>query len=274
MKENQECEIIKDLLPNYIEGLTSEETNTFIKEHLEECKNCKKIYESMSEDLNIKEDSNDRRKIKALKKVHKKIRILQAIIFSVIAIYIFIYVKNVIILNRIIDLGKSNNFNNYYQKSVTTTQKYSAKTEYYQSSENFLYITTCINSDNTIDKIIKGKLYGQNFYYYEENGIDKSSDYSPSIEANLQWRFVNKPIGLALIPGVVRNATLDKRECYLVELENNMFFIDKETGMEVKKIYSSDNKVYDDEYSFGTVTNEQIENMIKQYKDNSLLRYM
>ena len=44
------CKIVQDLLPNYIENLTSEETNTFIEEHLTECEDCKKIYETMKKD--------------------------------------------------------------------------------------------------------------------------------------------------------------------------------------------------------------------------------
>ena len=36
MKDKNECKIIQDLLPNYIENLTSEETNSYIKEHLEQ----------------------------------------------------------------------------------------------------------------------------------------------------------------------------------------------------------------------------------------------
>ena len=37
MKEKRDCKIIQDLLPNYIEKLTNEETNNFIEEHLKEC---------------------------------------------------------------------------------------------------------------------------------------------------------------------------------------------------------------------------------------------
>ena len=32
MKENRNCKIVQDLLPNYIEKLTTEETNQFIEE--------------------------------------------------------------------------------------------------------------------------------------------------------------------------------------------------------------------------------------------------
>ena len=33
MKDNKNCKVVLDLLPNYIENLTNDETNNFIKEH-------------------------------------------------------------------------------------------------------------------------------------------------------------------------------------------------------------------------------------------------
>ena len=53
------CRIVQDLLPNYIEKLTSEETNTFIEEHLTECEDCKKIYETMKKDYKIENEKRD-----------------------------------------------------------------------------------------------------------------------------------------------------------------------------------------------------------------------
>ena len=277
MKESLECEIVRDLLPNYIEKLTSEKTSKFIKEHLETCEECRKIYESMNVDLNIKEngDIDNKKKVKIFKKVNKRIKILQAIIIAIIVIYLGIYAKNLVILNKMVDLSESNNFSNYYQKSMITNKRSSYKSEYYQNNDNFLNITIRTNSNNTIDKIVTGKFKGEYFYYKEENGIDKTSDYNPSIETKVHWRFTNKAgnLGLALIPTIIKSSSIGKRDCYRVELENDIFFIDKETGMEIKKIYSSDNTVYDDEYSFGTVTDEQIEELIKPYKD-SLLKYI
>ena len=41
------CEIIKDLLPLYVDGLTSEATGREIREHLDECGECREIYERM-----------------------------------------------------------------------------------------------------------------------------------------------------------------------------------------------------------------------------------
>ena len=49
--KNEKCSLIKDLLPSYIDELTSEETNKEIENHLNECPDCKKVYESMKSDI-------------------------------------------------------------------------------------------------------------------------------------------------------------------------------------------------------------------------------
>lgn len=41
------CNVVRELLPNYIEGLTSSETNTDIKKHLAGCESCCAVYEYM-----------------------------------------------------------------------------------------------------------------------------------------------------------------------------------------------------------------------------------
>ena len=51
MMKNDKCYLIRDLLPSYIDELTGEETNKEIENHLNECPECKKAYESMKGDI-------------------------------------------------------------------------------------------------------------------------------------------------------------------------------------------------------------------------------
>ena len=37
IKEKRDCKVVQDLIPNYVEKLTNEETNKYIEEHLESC---------------------------------------------------------------------------------------------------------------------------------------------------------------------------------------------------------------------------------------------
>ena len=42
-----ECDVVKDLLPSYAEDLLSDNTNQFVKEHLDSCQECRKVYDGM-----------------------------------------------------------------------------------------------------------------------------------------------------------------------------------------------------------------------------------
>lgn len=45
------CEIIRDLMPLYVDGLTSEATDWEVKGHLEECEPCRLVYERMKQEV-------------------------------------------------------------------------------------------------------------------------------------------------------------------------------------------------------------------------------
>lgn len=53
--KNKKCEIISDLLPSYIDHLTSEKSNEMIEEHLRTCKLCKEKIRNMSTELKLEE---------------------------------------------------------------------------------------------------------------------------------------------------------------------------------------------------------------------------
>ena len=51
MKNEKECNIIRDLLPNYIEKLTNNDTNEFIEKHIENCKKCNDLLKNYENTL-------------------------------------------------------------------------------------------------------------------------------------------------------------------------------------------------------------------------------
>ena len=68
MKNNIPCEMIKDVLPSYVDKLTSDVTNNLVEEHINECEECKNTLEAMQDSTigNIGED--DKKEIDFLKK--------------------------------------------------------------------------------------------------------------------------------------------------------------------------------------------------------------
>ena len=55
------CDLIRDLLPSYLEGLTSESSNEEIRFHLENCGECREYYEQMRAPLEEEKGRKRRR---------------------------------------------------------------------------------------------------------------------------------------------------------------------------------------------------------------------
>ena len=91
---NKECKLIQDLLPNYIEKLTSSESNKIIEEHLKECKECQKNHEKMKVDFENKHENNDV-EVNYAKKVKANLKILNFILI-VIVIAVLVFLGNVV----------------------------------------------------------------------------------------------------------------------------------------------------------------------------------
>ena len=45
------CEVVRDLLPTYVDGLASAETNALVEEHVEHCASCRSVLELMRADM-------------------------------------------------------------------------------------------------------------------------------------------------------------------------------------------------------------------------------
>lgn len=70
------CEIIKDLLPLYADGICSEESAAQIKEHLEECEECRRKLEHYQASIAQKDtqDAKEDDMLRPMKKVKRKLR--------------------------------------------------------------------------------------------------------------------------------------------------------------------------------------------------------
>jgi len=121
MMKNEKCYLIRDLLPSYIDEVCSEETNDMIKNHLNECEECRKVYESMTEDIpGEKTDTNSEEYDKSvIKKVSRDVKrksnrstvIFGVIIAALILVFIFINLP-------LIPVGSRDLYANIYKPAV------------------------------------------------------------------------------------------------------------------------------------------------------------
>ena len=113
MKNDLTCEVVQDLLPSYVDGLTSDVSNQAVEQHLKTCESCRNFYSEMREPMNGEDvsDINDEQKadskklseIDYLKKIRKKnqMRILAAVLIFAIAVGVGLWSKVYVIGEKV-----------------------------------------------------------------------------------------------------------------------------------------------------------------------------
>ena len=99
------CEVIKDLLPLYIDGLTCDVTNEVIKEHLNECDSCKAAYESMCNpsEMAAEVSDSDKKEIDFLKKNRKRNKtiLIGSLVLAASLIFGILFIRLYLIGNKV-----------------------------------------------------------------------------------------------------------------------------------------------------------------------------
>lgn len=295
----KECKIICDLLPSYIDGLTTEDTNQYIEQHLDNCKDCKEILEEMRKDFKTDIIKKDTREVKYIKKYNMKMKILKFILLGILLMFLFSYIRKVIIL-----VGLNNKSNKYtnslncYMKTINFTSAAEIMTTLENYKKDGKYIRK-IKSLSERSKVTTTEYYnGENLNVYneiefEENdgehllrktaslNSDKHVIYEPIIPNMID---ISHPIGFFGIPilSTISSEKCNGKDCYRIVLysfgdnDGTIYYIEKETGLLLRSIGVSsmyanvDGEKYDMitdyQYEFDVVTEEAfIEPDISEY---------
>ena len=287
MKEKKDCKIVQDLLPNYIDKLTSNETNQYIEEHINDCKDCKKILDAMQKDIQIEEKKLEKKKVKYIKKYNRRLKILKISLVSIILILVILFItfpgKNMMIIASLKDKfkvydDKSDNvyikityygndipnvtYDNYYKdgitKSIMTNAEANVKwIQYNYQDQEKLYVESPESKTLQIDDST------ENVYTLSPL---LSVIYYDSIRQLFEMSMNCK----------ISTVELNGKECYVIsnafnnEETQTRCYIEKDTGLLVKMVqrtipqeqrYDTYDKIVvtEFEYSFGTVTDEDMQ---------------
>lgn len=103
MKNKFPCELIQDLFPSYIDGLTSEVTNNIVDEHVTECTDCKEMLKAMKEPSVQSLDTTDKKEIDFLKKTRKQTHriVIGSVLFSIALIVVVLITRFYFVGNEI-----------------------------------------------------------------------------------------------------------------------------------------------------------------------------
>lgn len=188
MNQKQQCKIVQDLLPMYIDELTDEETNKFIEEHIKTCDECREMLEDMQKDLQL-EIKEPKKKTNPLKKLKNRytITIVISVIAAILIVIGVIYFKD----NYKIEKDETGNIKiskyTIDEKTMANCRHVIiyAKQEQKDTIDGYLYYTYIL-SINKDDICVNARVKEEG--YKEENLEYKFKSYSDAIKIynNLQ----------------------------------------------------------------------------------------
>lgn len=97
-----ECNIIRDLLPSYIDKLLSKESNNLVESHMQTCKECRNVLLDMCTEKDEEKVFNHAEEIDYLKgyRKKKKMSIIIAVIITILVIYDIFIIGSKFVLNN------------------------------------------------------------------------------------------------------------------------------------------------------------------------------
>lgn len=289
MKMKNECEIVYDLLPNYIEHVTNETSNEFIENHISGCENCRRLYNELRVGTNSKDTQT--REINFLKKYKRHLNTIKIIFILVIVLILATFagkwLKKYNILKEIAETSQSNqSINNYHIIEYYYTEGHILKMEQFKMDEKNKFTYTMETEDGTVTETTYSHKVNDNEYIgttYIENGENKSVRENVKINREL---FKDSVLYNANIKDLLRysfgttikSTTFRDKECYYI---NNLpivtggkyerVYFDKSTGLMIgsSQVDSSQNSATPIEavYEYNVVTDKDfIEPDISNYK--------
>ncbi len=263
----KECKVVQDLLPNYIENLTNEETNKFIEEHLKNCEQCKKIYDNMKKDLNVDNKTKEKKKVKFLKKYRNKLRVLEIILLIIVVAFVINTGRKMYIIADLNNKAEEYvNSENYHRITYSLDNGNYTKSEIFSLGDKKKLIITTMTEDArkqvvTIYATKTGtvpdteyattypptEIYKQNMYKETDTEKIAMLDLEIGMSVDVQkafWGVDNtKDLILTAITSSINKETFNGEECYYVSgtqniLPNTGMYVDKDTGLMIATMAS------------------------------------
>lgn len=297
MNEKKECKIVQDLLPNYIENLTSIQTNEYIEEHIANCKECKGNLENMQKEVLTDTKGKNKKEVKYMKKYRNKMRILSFILLAIFSVFIGTTIRKAVVLANLAQKAEETVKSTNYHMTIYS----------YNRGRAWVHEEFILNGKRKV-KLVQYQEHGtsilQSFIYQTEGGevkeniymdgqgekkailgrtIDTQNEYVGAEMRPLRTENIIHLLCNAVITSV-QSKLLNGTECYLVTNFKGLHtgnygggvYINKENGLVMGSTeYEVD---YGDgikrkaigreiEYEFGTITEEDfIEPDISKYQ--------
>lgn len=272
----RECKIIQDLIPNYVEEITNEETNNFIEGHLHNCTKCNKILSNMKRDFYRKENI-EKKDISFMRKYNNILRVFKIILLTIVLVFISEVGRKLIILQDLkVKYDNTKNLDNYHlvcygyylgqsnensTRAMTTTETFYKNgnhlTKYSVNQNGTDYtIYTLYNKDGDQasfeEKVANGETISKKDIHFQ--GDMQNAALKP---ASYVFENIHSLLYIALFYNINR-VEIDNSQYYIISDKIANCIIDVKTGLTKKFISLNDFTVSDYFYEFDEVTDEDI----------------
>jgi len=294
MKNERDCKIVQDLLPNYLEDLTNEETKVFVEEHLKECEECQKQLENMKKDIELNQVKSNKRDVKYIKKFGRKMRILKLIVLVIVLIFVGRTTRNAIIISSLSKKADNTIVSTNYHRTTYVFDKQFSRGEIYKMNSKIKVISIVVADDEVTKRMIFANRIGEDEFgnpkyianIYTENSSQKTAKLGQEVFISVDPQNILKTQNIwdlifRASMASVRKDTYNGKECYYITNFETTFgeakatYVDSNTGLMTGNM-SYDEKMSDGQivrnpmveyvYEFGTVTDADfIEPDISEY---------
>lgn len=167
-----ECDIIKDLLPNYVENQINDNTKEFVEKHIKNCNKCDEMLKMLKGEQTEEETRNkiENIEINYLKKYNKKIKVFKWIAIALGLISIIIC--TIVLGTNVYEIIENNKA---YEKSYKTYEEKENNKTYEESYRTYEEVN---NIMNIAYEKTKALFENDNFILKKEFKLKNQSDAS------------------------------------------------------------------------------------------------
>ncbi len=193
----RECNIIRDLLPLYVEGIVNEDTKQFVEEHICKCEECEKELHILNSDIFINTKAPETiASTKIIKKISftiKKKRVFTAILASILSFIIAILLFAYLTAPEYIPYSEDDGFIKVVENNGIVTLTFNAQYELSNELETGTYYlslyTTSMDQffNSSSEQMITVNPNGekiQTIYYVSNGQIEDSIIYGVNPNTN------------------------------------------------------------------------------------------
>lgn len=273
--KNRDCNLVRDLLPNYVENLTNDDTNLFIENHLKDCSECSNILATMKDGENKNEENKSKKFINFSKKFRKKYKILKLLVLLVLFIIIFHTTRNCFIY---LSIAKKHNESissktNYHYQLYSYSKDFVSLDDWYYKDGKYLVTQTTLNLATPALSSSIISYDGKDVYCYDLNkkyytvisNPDKANLRRPDIVENSNKMEFSISILFSCALAKINSANVIGKDCYkIIEFfpsdSDDFLVVDKSNGMIIKTSSTNLGDEYDTFHyiDFDVVTDDDL----------------